>query len=41
MEFFAIIVDGFYSLTVAVGVSVWGVVEVLIPWGGRLLLPFL
>ena len=34
-------VDGPYSLTVAVGVSVWGVVGVLFPWGGRLVLPFI
>ena len=33
-------IDGSYSLTVAVGASVWGVVGVLIPWGGRLVLPF-
>ena len=32
--------DGSYSLTVAVGASVWGVAGVLIPWGGRLVLPY-
>ena len=40
MEVFATTVDGSYSLTVVVGVSVWGVVGVVIPWGGRLVLPF-
>ena len=37
---FTTAVDGYYCLTVAVGASVWGVVGVLIPWGGRLALPF-
>ena len=40
MEVFATTLDGSYSLTVVVGVSVWGVVGVVIPWGGRLVLPF-
>ena len=40
VEVFATTVDGSYSLTVVVGVSVWGVVGVVIPWGGRLVLPF-
>ena len=41
MEVFAATVDDSYSLTIAVGASVWGVVGVLIPWGVRLVLPFL
>ena len=41
MEVFATTVGGSYSLTIAVGASVWGVVGVLFPWGGRLVLPFL
>ena len=40
MEVFATVVDGSYSLTVAVVAYVWGVVGVLIPWGGTLVLPF-
>ena len=40
MEIFPTAVDGSYSLTVAVEVSVWGVVGVLIPWGRRMVLPF-
>ena len=40
VEVFATTVDGSYSLTVVVGASVSGVVVVLIPWGGRLVLPF-
>ena len=41
MEVFAATVDDSYSLTIAVGASVWGVVGVLIPWVVRLVLPFL
>ena len=41
VEVFGTAVDGPYSFTVAVGASIWGVVGVLIPWGGRLVLLFL
>ena len=41
MKVFAATVDDSYSLTIAVGVSVWGVVGVFIPWVVRLVLPFL
>ena len=34
------IVDDSYSLTVAVGASVWGIVGVLFSWEGRLVLTF-
>ena len=41
MEVFAATIDDSYSLTIAVGASVWGVVGVLIPWVVRLVLAFL
>ena len=41
MKVFAATVDDSYSLTIAVGASVWGVVGVFIPWVARLVLPFL
>ena len=41
MEVYTTTVDRSYSLTVAVGASFLGVVGVLIPWGGRFVLPFL
>ena len=41
VKVFATTVDGSYPLTVAVMASVWSVVGVLIPWGGRIVLPFI
>ena len=41
VEVFATTFDSSYSLTVAVGTSVWGVAGVLFPWGRSLVLSFL
>ena len=41
VEDFATTVDGSYSLTVTAGTSIWGIVGVIFPWGGKLVLSLL